>query len=185
MRIKCAQAISQGVLDYVSLHLIDLAGQDIQKFESSLKMGFDLFTQLHANLDKYIKPLFPPYYQINQAIKDIYVSTICAHFKQNHFPHLDSYMQSQPQILLEAFHFIREVTENAKMLNEPNNLEFRALYVSLGPYFPQFLDFSQNEFEQRWFKNINKAQRDEEGELIEASERWRVQEQRRAAQANE
>lgn len=168
----------------MSLKLIDFEGQDIQKFESSLKTGFELFTQLHANLDKYITPLFPSYYQINQAVKDVYVSVICDHLKQHHVPHLEVYMESSPPILLEAFHFIREVAENAKMLNEPNNQEFRALYIQLSPCFPQFLKFSESEFSKR-FANINKDQRNQEHELIEESEQWRAQEARRAAHSKE
>lgn len=124
-------------------------------------------------------PLFPSYYQIQEAIKDIYVGHICSHLETHHLPHLGHYMHSQPTILLTAHHFIRESTEK---LNEPNNVQYRGLYNSIRPSYPQFLTYSENSFNQR-FDRIIVAQRGQEQEIIEESEQRKVQEKRRAAQA--
>ena len=115
-----------------------------------MRMGFELFEDLSKNFDKFITPLFPPYYHINQAVKDIYANCICMHIRTHHVPQMEQYMRIQPPILLELFHFIREVTESPKMLNEPNNKDFRDLYNSLYSFFPRFLAFSKQEFTLRF-----------------------------------
>ena len=80
----------------------------------------ELLKHLTNYISKFVVPCFPPYYNIYESIKQIYINYVFTHFTQFHIKNLEVYMDNDnPEILLEVHSFIHTMAK--EILDEPNN----------------------------------------------------------------
>lgn len=85
-----------------------------------MEVSEELFKHLVNYVSKFVAPCFPPYYNIYESIKQVYIDYVCTHFTEHHIKNLELYMDSDnPEILLEFHSFIQTMTK--EVLDEPNN----------------------------------------------------------------
>ena len=78
------------------------------------------------------------------------------HLIKYHIPKIAEYMQTyKADLLLEVHAFIKEVTQSQNFLNEPENVKFQDLYFRLTEFYPNYLDYSEKEFKERFDRILN------------------------------
>ena len=80
----------------------------------------ELFKHLTHYVSKFVTPCFPPYYNIYENVKSIYLDYVFEHFTKYHIENLEEYMDvDKPEILIDLHIFIHAMTKD--ILDEPNN----------------------------------------------------------------
>lgn len=117
LKLKCINNLVESLKQIINKTFLDLQRQDADALRGSMDVSFDHLNHLTKYVKQHVNPCFPPYYNIYEMIKGIYINCIHEHFLTYHLPNMEKYMlqdatdleNTNAEILLEFYQFLTEI----------------------------------------------------------------------------
>jgi hypothetical protein len=80
LRLQAAQSFVVSVHKKVRTSLLDLNRKDPKALYQSMEVTEQLLKDLNGYVSKFVAPCFPPYYNVYEYVKNVYVEKVFEHF---------------------------------------------------------------------------------------------------------